>query len=197
MKQKVFTALMTCLFISGCAVAPLSNSFTGRTLGKKRLQLEGGAVAVGSVLPSFKLTYGLFSDFDLGLQYDSFSAGLFGKYSLINPENEGFALAGLFSGGATINGNFLYAGPALSFKKGLFEPYFVSRFNYVVYDETESASGISIEAGEYSYFQLTGGSIFWITKNFGLNIEASTFTSTPGSSEITGPIFFGGLKLRF
>ena len=198
MKEKIVTDIILCLFISGCAIAPLSNSFTGRSIGKKKVQLEGGAVALGTGMPAFKFTYGLLHDFDLGLQYDSFSFGLFSKYSLINPENKGFALAGLFGGGVTIEGNYLYVGPALSYKTGMFEPYFVTRFNYVVYDENDSFSNINIAAGEYSYFQITGGSIFWISKNFGLNVEASTFsTEATGSTEIAGPLLFGGLKIRF
>ncbi len=194
MLKKILILSSLCVFITGCAIAPLSNNFTGRSLGKKGVEIEGGAVVAGAAIPSFKFSYGVSSDFDLGIHYDSYCIGLFGKYSIIN-NNEGFATAGLFGGGATVNGYYLYAGPVLSFKTGFFEPYFVGRFNYVHYDEFES--DFDIEPGNYSYLQLTGGSVFWISKKIGLNVEVSAFTGATGAGEIAAPIFLGGLRLRF
>ena len=88
MLTKSFSALLSVILIlilSGCALAPLSNSFTARSLKRGRVGLDGGCVIADSeVIPSLKFAYGISSRFDLGLQYDSYTIGPFGKYSIIN-----------------------------------------------------------------------------------------------------------------
>lgn len=186
------------LVLSGC-VAPLSSNFTGRSLGKGKIGLDGEALALGEARwPALKLAYGMTSNLDIGLQIELLALGLFGKYSFINTIENGFSSAALFGLGATVNGMYVYTGPVLSYKMNFFEPYFVGRYNYVHYSETEDIwGGDTIEAGNYSYFQLTFGSILWITRKVGLNFELSTFSGTTGLLEFEGPIFMGGLKLRF
>ena len=88
---------LTSLVLACSCLAPLFNNFTGRSLGQGKVGLEGGAVAAGSALPVFKISTGVTRDLDLGLQYDSFSIGLFGKYSFINNRESGFSLAGVAS----------------------------------------------------------------------------------------------------
>jgi hypothetical protein len=185
--------------LSGC-IAPLSSNFSGRSLGKGKTGLDVGALAFGEEGggPALKFAYGMTPHFDIGLQFEFFTQGLFGKYSFINPAGNGFALAGLFGGGTTVNGVYAYTGPVLSYKINFFEPYFVGRYNYVHYNETTDIwSGDIIEAGNYFYFQLTFGSIIWINRKIGLNFEVSAFSGTTWLSELEGPVFMGGLKFRF
>jgi hypothetical protein len=138
------------------------------------------------------------SNLDIGLQIELLTLGLFGKYSFRNTIENGFSSAALFGLGTTVNGMYVYTGPVLSYKMNFFEPYFVGRYNYVHYSETKDIwSGDAIEAGNYSYFQLTFGSILWISRKVGLNFELSTFSGTTGLLDFEGPIFLGGLKLRF
>ncbi|NIO48575.1 MAG: hypothetical protein GTN73_03925 [Candidatus Aminicenantes bacterium] len=186
------------LVLSGC-VAPFSSNFTGRSLGKGKIGLEG-ARGLGEVKSwgGLKLAYGMTSNLDIGLQIELLTLGLFGKYSFRNTMENDFSSAALFGLGATVNGMYVYTGPVLSYKMDFFEPYFVGRYNYVHYSETEDIwSGETIEAGNYSYFQFTFGSIFWISRNAGLNFELSTFSGATGILELEGPIFMGGLKYRF
>ena len=185
------------LVLSGC-VAPFSSNFTGRSLGKGKIGLDGVA-GLGEVdWGGFKLAYGMTSNLDIGLQIELLTLGLFGKYSFRNTIENGFSSAALFGLGTTVNGMYVYTGPVLSYKMNFFEPYFVGRYNYVNYSETEDFwSSDTVEAGDYSYFQLTFGSILWISRKVGLNFELSTFSGTTGLLDFEGPIFLGGLKLRF
>jgi len=198
MKKLITLFLVFSLFaLSGC-VAPFSSNFTGRSLGKGKIGLDGVA-GLGEVeWGGFKLAYGMTSNLDIGLQIELLTLGLFGKYSFRNTIENGFSSAALFGLGTTVNGMYVYTGPVLSYKMNFFEPYFVGRYNYVHYSETKDIwSGDAIEAGNYSYFQLTFGSILWISRKVGLNFELSTFSGTTGFLDFEGPIFLGGLKLRF
>lgn len=147
-------------------------------MGKGKVGVDIGVSPIGNGYTTFKLTYGLASKLDIGLQYEAFSMGLFGKYSFINRPNLGFSLAGLFSAGTTTNGSYSYIGPVLSYKSKKFEPYFVARLNVVQYDEDDFGSGITISSGKYTYLQVTGGSVFWLSRKVGFNFEISAFGGT-------------------
>jgi hypothetical protein len=191
--------IFSLLVLSGC-VAPLSSNFTGRSLGKGKIELDGVS-GLGEEVESwggFKLAYGMTSNLDIGLQIELVTLGLFGKYSFINSIENGFSSAALFGLGATGNGMYVYTGPVLSYKMNFFEPYIVGRFNYVHYSETEDIwSGDTIEAGNYSYFQFTFGGILWLDRKVGLNFELSTFSRDIEFLELEGPIFMAGAKFRF
>ena len=102
-----------------CCLAPLSNSFTARSLGKGKIGLDGGMLALvrqedSVVLPAFAVAIGLSSDFDLGVQIESASIGVLGKCSFIDNKERGFSLAGVLGAGAVASGSYAYAGPVLS-----------------------------------------------------------------------------------
>jgi len=147
--------ILLALLASGC-LAPLSNSFTARSLGKGKIGLDGGMLVLvrqeGSVVvpAAFKIALGLSSDFDLGVQMESASLSVFGKYSFINNKERGFSLAGVLGAGAVASGSYAYAGPVLSYKSKAVEPYFVGRFNYVHYGESEN--DLDMEPGTYTYY---------------------------------------------
>ena len=185
------------LVLTCSCLAPLSSNFTGRSLGQGKVGLEGGAIAAGSALPVLKLSIGLSRNFDLGLQYDSFSLGLFGKYSFINNQESGFSLAGVAGGGATGGGAYGFAGPAFSVKLGAFEPYAVGRYNFVSFGESSSSSRLSWEAGQHSYFQFTFGGLLWLGKGFGLNAEVSFFSGILGIEDMVPATVLVGAKVRF
>jgi hypothetical protein len=199
MKKSIASLITFSLFVlSGC-VAPFSSNFTGRSLGKGKRELEivRGTGEMGG-LGGLKFTYGMTSNFDIGLQIEPYSIGLFGKQSFINSTENGFSSAALFGLGGTGNGLYLYTGPVLSYEINFFEPYFVGRYNYVYYNETKDIwSGDTYKGGEYSYFQFTFGIILWITRKIGLSFEVSTFSGNTVFIEFEEPIYLGGLKLRF
>jgi hypothetical protein len=102
----------------------------------------------------------------------------------------------LGSGKVGLDGGAVAAGPALSIKAGMFEPYFVGRINWVHYGENKTLSGFDITAGDYSYLQFTAGSVLWFSRAVGINAEFSYFSGTTGSTQLVGPVIAGGLKLR-
>jgi hypothetical protein len=57
--------------------------------------------------------------------------------------------------------------------------------------------GGHISAGKYSYIQFTFGSILWISRKIGLNVEFSTFSGTTWLTDFEALIVAGGLKFRF
>jgi len=196
--------ILLALLASGC-LAPLSNSFTARSLGTGKIGLDGGMSVLvrqedSFVLPAFAIALGVSSDFDLGVQMESASLGVFGKYSFINSKERGFSLAGVLGAGAVASGSYAYAGPVLSYKSKAVEPYFVGRFNYVHYGESENV--LDMEPGTYTYVQFTLGSVFWLTPSIGLNIEGSAFAGNLGLQEFedfgaSSFVVLGGVKVRF
>jgi hypothetical protein len=196
--------IVLALLASGC-LAPLSNSFTARSLGTGKIGLDGGMSALvrqedSIVLPAFTIAVGLSSDFDLGVQMESASMGVFGKYSIINNKERGFSLAGVLGAGAVASGSYVYGGPVLSYKSKAVEPYFVGRFNSVHYGESENC--LDMEAGTYTYVQFTLGSVFWLNQSVGLNVEGSAFAGNLGLQDfedfgVSSFVVLGGIKVRF
>ena len=198
---KASAVILLALFAPGC-LAPLSSSFVGRSAGAGRVELDGGAVSVNGAIPAFKCAVGLSSAFDLGVQLESASLGGFAKYSFINNQEQGFSLAGVVGAGAVASGSYFYGGPVLSYKAKSVEPYFVARFNVVHYGESDNIfENVSWEAGTYTYFQFTLGTIFWVTGHIGFNIEGSAFAGDFGLRDfedfgIPSVIFLAGVKFR-
>jgi hypothetical protein len=198
---KAFAVFLLAFFASGC-LAPLSSSFTGRSAGRGKVELDGGVLSVGGAIPAFKCAVGLSSAFDLGVQLECASIGGFAKYSLINNQERGFSLAGVAGGGAVASGSYFYAGLALSYLAKSFEPYFVARFNVVHYGEPNDLfEDVSWEAGTYTYFQFTLGTIIWATKHIGFDIEGSAFAGDFGLRDfedfaVPSVVVLAGVKLR-
>lgn len=168
----------------GCAVAPLSNHISARTNGKGESMLSAGSVIgiKGSGwLPSLKYSIGLNDNFDLGFQYEVIEYGVWGKYAFINGKEEGFSFAGLAGTGLSFEGFYGYLGPVVSWKMDWFEPYFISRFNYVdspVPKLSISTNGeFNVSPGHYRYFQHTLGFFAWPLQWLGLGLEGSAFTT--------------------
>lgn len=194
--------ILLALLASGC-LAPLSNNFTARSLGAGKVGLDG---AVGMInqqsFPALKIAVGLSTDFDLGLQLDAGGMGVFGKYSFVNNMERGFSLAGVLGAGAVASGSYAYGGPVLSYKAKSFEPYIVGRLNLVHYGKSEDFFGESWAAGNYTYFQFTLGSIFWLSSKIGLNVEGSAFAGKLGLEDfedfaVPSFVVLGGVKFRF
>jgi len=199
--MRMFRAMVIFLSFSvlaGC-VAPLTSNFSGRSLGKGKVGFDAAGVGFGDMkVGAFKFAYGAAPDFDLGLQLEYGCMGLFGKYALRNPRENGLAFAALFGGGMITNGAYAYAGPILSFKMDLMEPYIVGRYNYVYYKEVFNLwNGYGEGSEGYSYLQFTFGNIFWLSRHMGFHIELSTMVGDTDFTDFEGPVVSGGLKIRF
>lgn len=170
------------LLVQGCAVAPLSNHVTARTNGAGESLLSAGStIGVGDTgwLPSLKYSIGLAENFDLGFQYEVIEYGVWGKYAFINNKGEGFSLALLGGTGLSFEGFYGYAGPVVSWKLGWFEPYLISRFNYVRFPQPKisiaTIGEFEVLPGTYRYFQHTLGFMVWPLDWLGAGLEASAF----------------------
>lgn len=198
-KYLAAAAALTLLVLlpSGC-VAPMSNNLTGRSLGSGKVGLDGGVVFASGgdgVVPSVKTAVGVSQDLDLGAQYDLFSIGLFARNSFIN-NDEDLSLAGVLGLGIAASGFYGYTGPVISYKAGALEPYFGPRLNVVSYGESDSSSFISWEGGTFTYFQLTLGTVLWMSEGIGLNMETSVFMGDAGLVDFEDIVGMGGLTFR-
>ncbi len=207
----LFTRLslfFTALFLAGCAVAPLSMHTTARTNGKGNSMLSVGStigVATTSWVPSVRYSIGLTDDFDVGFQYEVVEYGASAKYRLAGHGDEGFAFAALGGTGLSFSsGYYFFAGPVVSYKTGIFEPYFVERFNYVHYSQVDVNVGdvgsIHVDPGNYTYFQHTLGFFLWPLDWLGFGAEASAFGTVGSPFILKGKdkfLFSGQFSFKF
>lgn len=192
----------------GCAVAPLSNHITARTNGRgDSLASLGGTIATNKKsgwLPSLKYSLGLRDDLDLGFQYEVIQYGLWAKYAFLNQRDEGFAFSGLAGVGTSFEGFYGYVGPIISWKTGWFEPYLMTRFNYVDSREAKmdlaTVGEFTVKPGTYRYFQHTVGFMAWPLHWFGGGLEASSFATVKSPFILEGKEKFllsGNFSFRF
>ncbi len=101
------------------------------------------------------------------------------KYALVNNREEGFSLAALGGAGLGFEGYYFFAGPIFSYKLDWFEPYFISRFNYVKFPSPKisiaTIGEFSVAPGIYRYLQHTLGFMVWPKDWVGVGLEASLF----------------------
>jgi len=175
-------ALFSIFAISGCAFGPLVNHETARTVGANNHELVGGYGQAGYVA---KWTYGLAESLDLGVQFESLSFGIRGKYSFLNVEN-GFSLAAALGFGSSIGGSHYYGDILASYMAGGWEPYGTLRIVHVKTDPLEFRDeetgdvDFTIGSAQYEYGQFMLGTRYWFTEHWLVSIEASTlfgFTS--------------------
>ncbi|MGZ3651352.1 MAG: hypothetical protein ACXVB9_17190 [Bdellovibrionota bacterium] len=205
-KSFYFRALAASLVLSGCAVAPLSTHTTARTNGAGQSMLTAGStIGVGNTgwVPSVRYSVGLTDQFDLGFQYEVVEWGASGKY-LLKGGGEGFSLAALAGTGLSFNGFYFFAGPVVSWKRGIFEPYLVERLNYVTYPQenvnVDGVGEIHVDPGTYIYFQHTAGFFLWPLDWFGFGFEASAFGTLKGPFILKGRdrfLFSGQFSFKF
>jgi hypothetical protein len=181
--QVFFLILVVCLSTS-CAMAPLSNHYTGRSLGKGNMRLNIGATGNVRVLTA-QLQYGINENLDLIAQYETVNFGAILKYSFLNNQ-EGLAAAVMAAYGSSGDGTYYYGGATASIKLGMFEPYVAGRYNSVQYKTSSVDLGFlgdtPIAAGSYNYMYYTAGANLHFLDWMGLSVEAGFLgTDWPGS----------------
>jgi hypothetical protein len=192
-KFLLFSLFCAQMVMSSCAVAPLSLHTTARTNGEGNSVLTAGStIGVKNTgwVPSLRYSVGLSDDFDLGFQYEVVEWGASAKYRLAGG-HEGFSLAALGGTGLSFSGFYFFAGPLVSMKIGIFEPYFAERLNYVNYTDSnvnvENGVGeIHVDPGTYLYLQHTLGFFLWPLDWAGVGLEASAFGTLQGPFILRG-----------
>ena len=116
--------------------------------------------------------------------------GAWAKF-LLHGGGEGLSVSGLAGIGASFDASYVFVGPVLSFKTGIFEPHLVERFNYVNYPErkanvSDSVGEIHVDPGKYWYFQHTLGFFVWPIDWLGVGLEASAFTTVDSPFVLRG-----------
>ncbi|MCO5141602.1 MAG: hypothetical protein M9962_00770 [Oligoflexia bacterium] len=208
MKIRYVHILILSIFMTSCAVAPLSTHTTARTNGKgESMASVGSTLAIGSNniwVPSLKYSIGLSEEWDFGFQYEVIEYGIWGKYAFIQNKDEGLSFAGVLGTGLSFEGFYGYLGPMISWKKGIFEPYFFTRFNYVRYPKAKidlaSIGEVSVRPGTYRYLQHTLGFFIWPLEWFGGGLEASAFTTISSPFVLQDKrrmLFSGNFSFRF
>lgn len=209
-KYLLLYILPTMLFLQSCALAPLSNDYTARSLGKANWGINGGGsfiTAGGGATGGgyLRLNRGITDDFDIGgvaeINTNDISAGITAKYALIN-KAYGLSMAVDSSlgalGSAGGNGFYIYGGPIISYKTHWLEPYLVIRYNYVhINEQKDDLYGTTIPAFGFSYIYYTLGNTFWLTNKFGITPSVNTLQSLQGGSGKFPFIANLGLVYRF
>lgn len=200
MKFTSVILLFFSFFYSGCAVGPLVNHETARTVGNSNHELIGGYGQAGYVL---KWSYGLTENLDLGLHWESFSLGYRLKYAFQSKQSGG-SLAFAAGQGASIGGSHYYGDIIASYLSGSWEPYSALRVVHVKSDGQEVKSGsngdviFKVEKSEFDYGQFILGSRYWFNKHWLFSLEASTLFAI--SSSVRGNNSFiasGSFGYRF
>ncbi len=201
--------VLSSLAASGCAVAPISNHLSARTNGEGGSLLTAGTtLGIGNKgwVPSIKYSIGLKENLDLGFQYEVIEWGAFLKYQLSGGRGDGFALSGLLGTGLSYEGFYGYVGPVLSWKMGIFEPYFIERYNYVNFPnstngiDVREVGEVHVDPGTYHYLQHSFGFFIWPNEWFAFGAETSLFTPIKGAFILRGHdryVYSGQVSFRF
>ncbi|UOF02645.1 hypothetical protein [Bdellovibrio reynosensis] len=186
--------------LGGCALGPLANHETARSVGKGMHELSFGA---GNAPPFFKWSYGATENFDLGLHAEATSIGIRGKYSFIN-QTQGVSFAGALGIGNSIGGSHQYGDLLVSGVYNWFEPYGAVRYAHVNTDPFElkdkDTGNVFFETDEYeyNYAQVFLGSRFWFSPKWYLGLEFSAVKPISSKLNIGGTsLLTVGLGVRF
>lgn len=197
---KVIFCVVLLALTSACSVAPLSNLYTARSIGKGVWSFSGGFLSnasggPGSGVPAFKIDYGLYDKLDVGMHYELVNTGFVAKYSFINGK-DGWSWAGVLSAGSADGGGYWYMGTVASYKFAFFEPYASVRFNRVTRGTTNfSVTSIgtwTTPSTTFDYLYFTLGTGMWPTEKFGFLIEYNFFGTLNTSTTFPAPAYLSG-----
>jgi len=184
MKKYLFLlTILSTTILAGCAVGPLVNHETARTVGKSNHELIGGYGQAGYAI---KWNFGLTENLDLGLHWETLSIGLRLKYAFIN-NKQGWSLASALGTGSSIGGRHYYGDIIGSYMIESWEPYGALRIVHVKNDPVEFKDkdtgyvDFTVPSVNYNYGQFILGTRYWFTSHWLLSLEASSlFAMTTG-----------------
>lgn len=189
------------LFLSACAVGPLMDHESARTVGAGAADLVGGYGMAGFV---GKFNYGLSDRWDLGLQWESLSMGVRIKYGIIDNQSKGWSLAAAAGTGFSAGGSHYYGDLMGSYLFGTWEPYTMFRVVHVttdpvkIGDEKQDGFELDIGSSSYVYGQLSLGTRVWFDKHWLASMEAGTlFGMSSGIRFVDAVIVSAALGYHF
>lgn len=177
------TVIIALLSLGGCSFAPFSSSQSAHTIEKDAVSFQGGVALNGSA-PYGRLNYGVTENLELGLlsefHFADFVTGFVAKYGFLNNKEEGASFSVETSAGGGNSSTYAYVAPTIGYKKDKWDPYFSARYNYtrIGSDDFELDLG---SLGKINFFEKTNlkyvtttlGNTYWMTKKFGLNVNAN------------------------
>lgn len=177
------TAIITLLSLGGCSFAPFSSSHSAHTIEKEAVSFQGGVALNGSA-PYGRIDYGVTENLQLGLlsefHFADFVTGFVAKYGFLNNKEKGGSFSIEASAGGGNSSTYAYVAPTIGYKNNKWDTYFSARYNYthIGSDDFEldlgSLGTINLfEKNNLKYVTTTLGNTYWITKNFGLNVNAN------------------------
>jgi len=182
----------SCIFlgsfiVSGCAVGPMTSHETARTVGKGKFEGLGGLGQSGYFA---KGHFGVTRRLDLGLELETLTFGARAKGTIFRQKN-GWSVASAFGFGGGSDNRYYYVDGIASYFLGHWEPYGTLRYISGKADLTELRSredatslSFTTRKADFSYFQLMGGTRYWIDKNWLLSVEAATFLPVSTDFEV-------------
>lgn len=186
------------LNLSACAIGPLVGHETARTVGDGKTELVAGYGNPGTVL---KLNRGISENFDLGVQVESLSMGVRGKYAFINA-NQGWSLAGALGYGFSFQGQYTSEDLTTSYLNDSWEPYGTLRFSQVTIGETEIENAnthehiYTVKSSSFQYGQVILGTRYWINDRWMLSGELIRPFVIGSDIDIDGALFSIGFGYR-
>ncbi|MDX9732159.1 MAG: hypothetical protein RBT63_10345 [Bdellovibrionales bacterium] len=164
------------LFLGACATGPLMLHETARSVGKGKNELSLGYGIAGY---AFKWSHGVSEDFDLGVQLESMSWGVRGKYSLVNARTHGWSIAIGGGAGGSSYSKHIYGDFIVSHLADKWEPYGSLRVVHVTWDPLEfhRKNGELLfvtPSDRFRYGQAILGTRYWTNQKTYLMFEAST-----------------------
>jgi hypothetical protein len=204
MKISLISIALVSFLITGCAVGPLVNHETARTVGEGKNELSAGYGQAGYV---FKWNHGVRDNLDIGVHWESLSLGIRGKYAFINNPDHGFSSSIALGTGWSIGGSHYYADLSGSYLFGQWEPYLMVRTVRVKTDPVEFRDedptddwdlSFTIARERYTYGQVSLGTRFWMNERGYLSLEFSSLYEISSGIEIDDNLIIGGLVgIRF
>jgi hypothetical protein len=181
--------------LAGC-IAPLSVYPSGRSVGYQH-DSTSAAMSVAPdadgdtvLIPEIRWLYGVTEDLDLGVEsMIPATAGLVVRYSLINPEQDGLALALHGRLGTSpwtpASGYYAALGSTMSYREGRLEPFLAARWSISRVDlNNDNEDGFFFpddETFDEDYMVLTLGIGWWVKKQSSLYVAAHFLNGIEGS----------------
>jgi hypothetical protein len=173
--MKLSLLLLSAIFLSSCSLAPFSSTYSGRSYGAGKANIELGNVASNYYT---RLGYGVSKNLDVGytVEFGNFNtSGVLLKYSFLN-QPEGLSIAAEYSFGGTDKSEFWYGGGIVSLNMAkTIELYLNARYNRVDIDPADyelgdDLGGIQFEDYDLAYLYMAFGMNVWFSQTAGLNI---------------------------
>ncbi len=191
----LYLVIIICFLICSCAIAPLTSTYSARSLGKGNMSLD----ATFYPILASNFVYGVGENTDVGIVAEvqlSYLGSIWVKHSFKNNSQKHSlaAMAGIFSGADATNSHGYYFGPVYSYRSSKWEWYTSLKYNQVFWDGQTILndddrdylfSSFETDDEDFGYLQANLGIKYYFGQNFYANAGAIIFSNfDEGSSGV-------------